>query len=463
VKNRAFVRYTKNGKIVPGSMIVTNGSYPEGPAKWAEITTDLCCDDPGFYTTSKVKGFVRYTKDGNIVPGSLVLGEKPPVRNGSLWRDVSINLCCEPVFNLRTFLGTDTPGYPVGVWNVNDVYLGIADNATEYAALWNSDPDNQLVSTITPISTTSTSFKSTSPTDPGLRALRYYMYRGPANIRLYVGTNDIIKYGSTTLTGSVNGFIVDSDSTRDWNRYLLGSGQRYKTKIPRRNVLAVNCTGYTTSSDLYVFHNEDTEYLGPSFSWGVYYVEGNLPINTKAICLMAAYFNTDYNLITNWQELTSLWSFPMEHAGGGPWRYENAAFFPNLYRPSITQLTFGQMIGTGNLLGVGSFVNQTNYPNVSELMFTINSSLWGMGGNESWFLNMPKVNRYLSCVAGNTTQNTTAVSDLVWNNIATNLTGITPVVGSQAELAVRTTTTVSAASLVSRTYLAAQGWTVTLS
>jgi hypothetical protein len=66
-------------------------------------------------------------------------------------------------------------------------------------------------------------------------------------------------------------------------------------------------------------------------------------------------------------------------------------------------------------------------------------------------------------MAGNTTQNTTAVSDLVWNNIATNLTGITPVVGSQAQLAVRTTTTVSAASLVSRTYLAAQGWTVTLS
>jgi hypothetical protein len=373
--------------------------------------------------------------------------------------------CGNPyLFSLKTFLGDDTPGYPVGVWNVNDVYLGTAADADAYATLWNSDPANQAVATITAISPTSTSFGCTSTNDPGLRALRYYIYRSPSNnIRLYVGTNDIIKYGSTTLTGAVNGFIVDSDSTRDWNRYLLGSGQRFKIKIPKRNVLAVNCTGYTASSDLYVFHNEDTEYLGPSFSFGVSYVAGNLPINTKAICLIAAYFNTDYNLITNWQELTSLWSFPMEHAGGGPWRYENPAFFPNLYRPSITQLMFGQMIGTGNLLAVASFINQTNYPNISELVFDINSSLWGMSGNESWFLNMPKVNRYLSCVAGNTTQNTTAVSDLVWNNIATNLTGITPVVGSQAELAVRTTTTVSAASLVSRTYLAAQGWTVTLS
>ena len=58
---------------------------------------------------------------------------------------------------------------------------------------------------------------------------------------------------------------------------------------------------------------------------------------------------------------------------------------------------------------------------------------------------------------------TTAVADLIWNNIATNLTGIVPVLGSQAQLRVRTTTAASAASLTSRTYLAAQGWTVSLS
>lgn len=43
MKNRAFVKYKKNGEIVPGSLIVTNGGYPKG-GPYKEITIDLCCD-----------------------------------------------------------------------------------------------------------------------------------------------------------------------------------------------------------------------------------------------------------------------------------------------------------------------------------------------------------------------------------------------------------------------------------
>jgi|LakMenE18May11ns_1017448.scaffolds.fasta_scaffold9620685_3 hypothetical protein len=43
---RAFVRYTKSGKIVPGSLILTNGSFPSGPSTWKEVPMDLCCDNP---------------------------------------------------------------------------------------------------------------------------------------------------------------------------------------------------------------------------------------------------------------------------------------------------------------------------------------------------------------------------------------------------------------------------------
>ncbi len=43
-KKRAFIRYTKKGKLVPGSLITTQGSYPSGPATWKEVTYDLCCD-----------------------------------------------------------------------------------------------------------------------------------------------------------------------------------------------------------------------------------------------------------------------------------------------------------------------------------------------------------------------------------------------------------------------------------
>jgi len=45
-KKRAFVRYTKSGKIVPGSLIITtNGGYPDKSSLWKEVNTDLCCND----------------------------------------------------------------------------------------------------------------------------------------------------------------------------------------------------------------------------------------------------------------------------------------------------------------------------------------------------------------------------------------------------------------------------------
>jgi hypothetical protein len=44
MKKRAFVRYSKQGKIVPGSLILTSGSFPSGPSTWKEVPADLCCE-----------------------------------------------------------------------------------------------------------------------------------------------------------------------------------------------------------------------------------------------------------------------------------------------------------------------------------------------------------------------------------------------------------------------------------
>lgn len=43
-KKRAFVRYSKNGKLVPGSLIVTQGTHPDKPSTWKEVPYDICCD-----------------------------------------------------------------------------------------------------------------------------------------------------------------------------------------------------------------------------------------------------------------------------------------------------------------------------------------------------------------------------------------------------------------------------------
>lgn len=44
MKKRAFVRYSKQGKIVPGSLILTAGSFPQGSSTWKEVPADLCCE-----------------------------------------------------------------------------------------------------------------------------------------------------------------------------------------------------------------------------------------------------------------------------------------------------------------------------------------------------------------------------------------------------------------------------------
>lgn len=47
-KKRAFVRYTKSGEIVPGSLIITtNGGYPDKSSLWKEVTVDQCCPGNG--------------------------------------------------------------------------------------------------------------------------------------------------------------------------------------------------------------------------------------------------------------------------------------------------------------------------------------------------------------------------------------------------------------------------------
>jgi hypothetical protein len=68
-KKRAFVRYSKQGKIVPGSLILTSGSFPSGPSTWNEVPADLCCNTIKDYTcciaiqviADEVSGLYRFT------------------------------------------------------------------------------------------------------------------------------------------------------------------------------------------------------------------------------------------------------------------------------------------------------------------------------------------------------------------------------------------------------------------
>lgn len=132
MKNRAFVKYKKNGDIVPGSLIITNGGYPDG-GPYKEITIDLCCDEStnfSFSTKNKNRAFVKYTKSGEIVPGSLILtnGEYP---KGGPYKEITINLCCNNV-TYYNVAGCERMEYHVIRYNGPDELVEgtIVNNAT---------------------------------------------------------------------------------------------------------------------------------------------------------------------------------------------------------------------------------------------------------------------------------------------------------------------------------------------
>ena len=106
-KNKAWIQYTKQGEIVPGSLIVS----PRRPVNgvWYEVVTDICCDiEPLFgLISSRQKAFVKYDASGNIVPGSLVLTDGRLPRPG-IWKEVYIDICCSTTSTTTTTTSTTT-------------------------------------------------------------------------------------------------------------------------------------------------------------------------------------------------------------------------------------------------------------------------------------------------------------------------------------------------------------------
>jgi hypothetical protein len=77
--NRAFVRYKKCGDIVPGSLILTNGTYPEPLAGWIEVPMKMEC---GYIRVSETalpgdpdeicfQGFTLFSNGNSVLSVSL--------------------------------------------------------------------------------------------------------------------------------------------------------------------------------------------------------------------------------------------------------------------------------------------------------------------------------------------------------------------------------------------------------
>ena len=148
-KQRAFIRYTKAGNIVPGSLILTNGTYPNGPGLWKEITTDLCCENSN---TMNYKVYTALlTQSGTNPPVAIVL--ENTLGGTPVWtRDSAgnYNATLSGVFTEnKTFVtythdgNNGNTGFPGGArWDDDTVWLTFNDKDGVYIDIGSSAIDS---------------------------------------------------------------------------------------------------------------------------------------------------------------------------------------------------------------------------------------------------------------------------------------------------------------------------------
>ena len=134
-KKRAFVRYTKKGKLIPGSLILTNGTYPND-GTYLEVNADLCCDfDPRITVRVRTEGgsgsnISNKPYDGNT--GASIGGLIFPLE-GVLLQDigkVSAEANNDP-FALGPQFVTSEVGNHIGVYP-NDILILTGPSAYKY-------------------------------------------------------------------------------------------------------------------------------------------------------------------------------------------------------------------------------------------------------------------------------------------------------------------------------------------
>ena len=137
-KNRAFVKYKKNGEIVPGSLIVTNGGYPKG-GPYKEISTDLCCE-PSFGIWKVVTGGIAgegvvLIDDGGDTNKFTIVGPDDDSDNGWVYLKTYFPSGAELNidYNWISFDEGTSVDRPV-FWTSTTEPTGIPDNLTSQAS-----------------------------------------------------------------------------------------------------------------------------------------------------------------------------------------------------------------------------------------------------------------------------------------------------------------------------------------
>lgn len=360
---------------------------------------------------------------------------------------VKCQVCSSVVLSLQNFLNTDTPSYPVGVFNLNGTYIGIANNQTEYIALWNADVDNQTQGLLKPgINAFTFKLPSTASIDKVI-GLRWYQFNVAANrmVRVCLDTSDVIVAPDGQINGSTGTFLSrDSLVGTQFSsqpRAIFGSNAITRT--------------YVLAGTVYVFHNDSANPSGflssavfSGGNGGTSALSGVFPKNTTQV-VISPNTPTEINptMISNWAELTSVQSLSCLYWVSGNVNLTNTPLFHHMTQLRLFTTFFG-----GIPLTSWGVCDQTLFPNIESLGFTFGVSVAPVG---NWSNISPTI-KYVA-LGGGAAGQTTADTEHIAVSLANQTTNGPATINSKA---IQFGTGYTAAALVAKNTLISKGYTV---
>lgn len=373
-------------------------------------------------------------------------------------------LCCGEFPN-----GVDTPlvnnngnedlVYPLGVFNVDGVYLGIANNTAEYIALWNANAANQALGQIVQGVGTMFTVVPIDPLDVIVLYGREFMtvQSSATNLILHLDDGNTVVHGVTAYDATTVGVLTNTSADPMYN------GTSHSVNLIAADDF--NFRKVTTTSpantNVYIFHDRIQKYVGFDVAKSITVFAGRMP---TGMLLWSARIvnNCDYSIpVLNWEACTSLKICQFYGKGGGINAIADPTFIPyqRWNKPTIKYLSICDFAAFGAPeLIIGATITAANYPICDFLVFESNLyDIIASLNTINFFLNIPTINDTL-WVKGTSADATN--SDKCWNDIATALVGLVPV--GVKQLQIQNTAAVTAASLAARNALIAQTYTVTL-
>ena len=224
------------------------------------------------------------------------------------------------ILAMQTFLGTNTAGYPVGIFNVHGKLIGNASGASGYVSLWNSDTADSRIGTLAvgPDSLHFTLSVDSGQTAPAsVTGCRYYQYDLPWN-----KLDGITQANGTYVNfGDGTGMHLPlTDSIGDTTQYQLAPNTTRLGFFNQFNGTYWFIHNYTDTSlkTITLYHNEVASYVGldngtnPATSLTkVQNLRGNFPQSVQQIggsCYQQASALTVSN-IYNWSTISSVTGF----------------------------------------------------------------------------------------------------------------------------------------------------------